>query len=118
MGVNPKQMQAMLKRMGIKTEEIEATEVIIKRADGKNLVIKNPEVTKMDIHGNIMINITGEIEEMKEQKQENEEQKVEISNDDIELVASQTGKSREEAKRTLEEEEGDIAKAILKLKGK
>ena len=38
-----------------------------------------------------------------------------IPEEDIQLVADQTGKSIEEARRALEETEGDLAKAILLL---
>lgn len=40
---------------------------------------------------------------------------IEISDDDIALVASQTGKSPKEAKKVLEETKGDIAEAIVRL---
>jgi nascent polypeptide-associated complex subunit alpha len=35
--------------------------------------------------------------------------------EDIQLVVDQTGKTQEEARQALEETEGDIAEAILKL---
>ena len=41
-----------------------------------------------------------------------------IPEEDVRLVADQTGKSVEEAKRALEETEGDLAKAILLLQTK
>ena len=41
--------------------------------------------------------------------------KVTIPEEDAQLVADQTGKSIEDAKRALEESDGDLAKAILLL---
>ena len=38
-----------------------------------------------------------------------------VSEEDVKLVADQTGKSIEEARKALEECEGDLAKAILLL---
>ena len=38
-GMDPKKMQAMMRQMGIKQDEIEATRVIIEKADG-NIVIE------------------------------------------------------------------------------
>ncbi|MEM2420009.1 MAG: hypothetical protein QXL38_03375 [Candidatus Bathyarchaeia archaeon] len=38
--------------------------------------------------------------------------------EDVRLVADQTGKSLEEARKALEECEGDLAKAILLLQSK
>jgi len=43
------------------------------------------------------------------------EKKLTIPEEDIRLVADQTGKSVEEARKALEETEGDLAKAILLL---
>lgn len=40
---------------------------------------------------------------------------VEISDDDIALVASQTGKSPKEARAALEQSKGDLAEAIMQL---
>ena len=39
----------------------------------------------------------------------------EINKDDIDLIVEQTGKTTEEAKKALEETNGDIAEAIIKL---
>jgi nascent polypeptide-associated complex subunit alpha len=43
------------------------------------------------------------------------EKKEEIPKEDIELVAEQTGKSTEEAKKALIKTKGDIAEAIMTL---
>ena len=50
-GMDPKKMQAMMRQMGIKQDEIEATRVIIEKADG-NIVIENPNVVKITMQGN------------------------------------------------------------------
>lgn len=122
-GGNPKQMKAMLQRMGIKMEEIEASEVVIKLINGKNLRITNPDVSKIMMQGNVLFSVSGKVEEIASlekftaiEKQEEEEQKVTITDDDINLVTSQTGCDYETAKKVLEETDGDIASAILKLK--
>ncbi|PKP55487.1 MAG: nascent polypeptide-associated complex protein [Candidatus Altiarchaeales archaeon HGW-Altiarchaeales-2] len=120
-GGNPKQMKAMLQRMGIKMEGIEASEVIIKRTNGKNLRITNPEVSKIIMQGNVLFSISGKVEEIAGQEIpveaiNPEDEKVDITDDDINLVTAQTGCNYETAKKVLEENEGDIASAILKLK--
>jgi len=43
------------------------------------------------------------------------DRKEEIKEEDIKLVIEQTGKSEEEAIKALEETNGDIAEAIMKL---
>ncbi len=104
--INPKQLQKAMKRMGVKQEEIEATEVIIKTPD-KELVIRDPHVAKVNMMGQESIQITGSIEE-RELKPYTEE--------DVKTVAEQAGCSEEEAKEALEKSKGDLAEAILSLK--
>jgi len=102
-GIDPKQMAGLMKKMGIKTETIEAKEVII-RGD-KTLVIKNPQVTVVDMQGQKTYQVMGTAEEQKEENKE-----------DLELVMEQTRATEDEARVALDEAEGDIAVAILKLK--
>jgi nascent polypeptide-associated complex subunit alpha len=104
MRINPKQMEKAMKRMGMATEAIEADEVIIKTPE-KDLVISNPEVTKINMMGQEMYQIAGSAEERGKEK---------FSDEDIRLIVEKTGATEEEAKQALEEE-GDIAGAILKL---
>ncbi len=109
-GLNPRQMKQMMKRMGIKTEEIDATAVTIHGPE-KEIVIENPEVMKMVVGGQQIFNITGG--EIREQEVEAE---IEISEEDVEMVSKQANVSEEEARNALEESGGDIAEAIMKLK--
>ena len=101
--INPKQMQAMMKQMGINQQEVEAQRVIIEKSDGK-IIINNPSVQKITMQGNESFQITGEISEESE----------EFSEEDIKLVMEKTGKSEDEVKEALEETK-DIAEAIIKL---
>lgn len=102
-GMNPKKMQAMMKQLGIKQEEIDAKRVVIERDSG-NIVIENPSISKVEMQGNETWQISGDVNE----------DEVGISEEDIKLVAEKTGKSEEDAKKALEETK-DIAEAILKL---
>lgn len=106
-GINPGQMKAMMKQMGIKQEEIDASKVIIEKKDGGKIVIENPAVQKMIMQGNESWQITGDA--MEESAEEG------ISEEDIKMVAEKTGKSEKEARKALEEAGGDIAEAIVKL---
>lgn len=101
--MNPKQLNQAMKKLGMKQEEIEASEVIIKCAD-KNLVIRDPQVVKVNMMGQNSLQITGNIEEEST-----------ISQEDIQTVAAQAEVSEEEARAALEESDGDLAEAILKL---
>ena len=104
-GFNKKQLEQAMKQMGVKQENIEAEKVIIKTRD-KNLVIENPEVTKINMMGQESLQITGKITEEELEK---------FNKDDVKTVMEQTGCSEKEAVEALEETE-DIAEAIIKLK--
>ena len=103
-GVDPKKMQAMMKQMGIKQEEVEAVRVVIEKSDGK-IVIDNPNVVKITMQGQESWQITGEARE----------EAAGISEEDVAIVAEKTGKSKKEALKALEAAEGDIASAIVAL---
>ena len=98
-------MEKMMKQMGIQTVEIPATEVIIKTPE-KELIISNPQVSKVTMGGQETFQIAGDVSERSQEK---------FSKEDIQMIVEQTGCSEEEAAGALEET-GDIAEAILKLK--
>jgi len=100
-GMNPSMMKKAMKQMGIKQEDIDADEVIIKGSE-KNIVIKNAQVTKINMQGHETFQITGDITE-------------ESNEEDIKTIIDQTGCSKEEAEKALEEK-GDLADAIMSLK--
>jgi len=102
-GMNPKKMQAMMKQLGIKQEEIDAQRVVIETNSG-NIVIENPSVSKVEMQGRETWQISGDVKE----------EESGVSEGDVKLVAEKTGKSEEDARKALEET-GDIAEAILKL---
>ncbi len=104
--INPKQMEKVMKQLGVKQEEIDAEEVVIKCSD-KELIIRNPNVQKVNMMGQESLQITGDIEERKIEK---------FNDDDVRLVVDQTGCSEKEARKILEKNKGDIAKTILELK--
>ena len=108
-GMNPRKMQQMMKKMGIQQVDIPATEVIIK-SEGKEIVITNPSVAKVNMMGQETFQISGEVNEREESSEP------EISEDDVKTVVDQTGAPEEKAKQALEESGGDIAAAILALK--
>jgi nascent polypeptide-associated complex subunit alpha len=105
--INPKQMQSMMKQMGISQTSINANRVIFETNEG-NLIIDNPDVLKIKMNGQETYQITGHAEL---QETDNE-----LKDEDIEMVISQTGKDREIVIQTLKDSDGDIAEAIMKLK--
>ena len=104
-------MQKAMKRLGIKQEKIEAEEVIIITPE-KNLVIKNPHVSKVNMMGQETIQIVGDITEV------NKNETIEINDDDMATVMEQANCTKKEALEALEESNGNLAEAILKLQNK
>ena len=104
-GMNPKMLKQAMKKMGMKQEEIDATEVIIK-TPSKDLVIRNPQVVKINAMGQESLQVTGDIEEVSTEK---------FSEDDVKTVASQASVSEDAARAALEAADGDLAQAILEL---
>lgn len=115
--INPKQLKQMertMKKMGMDMKDINDVEEVVIVLKDKELVIKNPEVSKMNAMGQETYQVVGEAQE-RIKGSTSEPTSVEIDDDDIELVASQTGKTRKEAQQALEEVNGDLAEAIMKL---
>jgi nascent polypeptide-associated complex subunit alpha len=105
--INPRQMNQMMRRLGISVKNIDNVEKIIIQTDSKEYIFKDAEVTVMDAKGQKTYQITGNpiIRDRAD----------DTLKEDIKLVMDQTGKSEEEAKKALEDSNGDIAEAILKL---
>lgn len=103
--IDPKKMQAVMKQMGLSQEEIDASRVIIEKNDGGKLVIENPSVMKMKMQGQESLQITGDIQEISDDK---------FSDDDIKTIMEKTECSEKEAQEALAET-GDLAEAIMKL---
>jgi nascent polypeptide-associated complex subunit alpha len=102
-GMDPKKMQALMKQMGIRSEDIEATKVTIETSGGA-IIIEQPQVTKITMQGQSSFQIAGNVRV--EEKS---------SADDIRMVMEQAGCSEEQAREALEKSGGDIAQAILSL---
>jgi len=98
-----------MRKMGIQQVDIPAKQVIIRTAD-KEYIFTEPSVAKVNMMGQETYQITGEPEVHQLSSAP------EISEEDIDTVAEQTGASREEAREAIEEADGDLAEAILKLK--
>ncbi len=102
-------MKRMMKQMGIETEEIEGVEEVIIRTVSKEYVFRRADVTKTTIQGQETWQIVGEPEV------EEKEGEVSIPEEDIKLVAEKANVSEEEARKALEECDGEPAEAIVKL---
>ena len=107
--MNPRKAAQMMRKMGISQQEIDATEVIIKTPE-KELVIKNPNVSKVNMMGQETFQVVGEVEERSISSEP------EINEEDVKTVMEQTEASEEEAKEAIKRNDFDLAKAIMELK--
>lgn len=116
-GLDPRKMEQMMKQMGIDTEEIEATEIVI-RTDEEELVFTDADVTKINAQGQQTYQIVGEPETREAESGADDEaaiEEAEIPADDVEIVAMRTGVSEDDARAALEDADGDLASAVEKL---
>ena len=79
-GVNPKQMKAAMRKMGMTMEEIENVEKVVVYTPQGNYVFENVQVVGIKMQGQTSYQLTGDVRF--------EEAEVQIPEDDVKLVAS------------------------------
>ncbi len=104
--MNPKDLEKMMKRLGMNVENMDAEEVTIKLKNGKILKIIDPQVQKIVMHGITSFQVQGDV---KEEEIMDEEA--------IQIVIEKTGVDREKAISALRSCNWEIAEAILNLSG-
>jgi nascent polypeptide-associated complex subunit alpha len=112
--MNPKQMQAAMRRMGISQEEMQDVEEVVIRTRSKEIVFKDASVMKVVMQGQTTYQLMGTPEE-RERKAAQTAGQGGVPDEDVQLVMSQTGCTAGEAKKALEETDGAPAEAILKI---
>ena len=115
--MNPRQMKQMMKRLGIEQEDLEDVEDVVIRTATKEYVFTQAAVTLMTVQGQQMAQVVGEylLREREGAKKEAKPAKLEIPEEDVRLVAEKAGVSEAEARRALEEANGEPAEAIIRL---
>lgn len=108
MKMDNRQARRMMERMGINMKEIPDVEEVVIRASSKELHIKNASVSEVNAQGNRVFQVTGDVEEVELEREK-------FNEEDILLVQQQANVTREKALAALEESEGEVARAILKL---
>jgi len=108
----------MMQKMGMKVDEVPNVSQVIIRTDSKDIVIEAPSVTLVTIQGQAMYQIAGgQISETSPLAAAPVAATPVTQEADVQLVAQQTGKTVEDARKALLEAGGDLAKAIILLKG-
>lgn len=105
--MNPRQMNQMMKKLGINVKEIPNVEKVIILTEKKEFVFTDAEVTVMDAQGQKTYQVTGNPSIANREKK--------LPDEDINLIVEQTGVSKKQAEKVLKETDGDIAEAIMKL---
>jgi nascent polypeptide-associated complex subunit alpha len=118
--MNPRQVKQAMRKLGIKTEELQDVTDVVIRTKTQQYVIKDAAVTIMEMQGQKQFQIVGEVEltalEAPSVKMAAPvPQAPSIPEDDIKLVMDQTGASREKAIEALTATDGQPAEAILKI---
>jgi nascent polypeptide-associated complex subunit alpha len=111
-----KRMQARMRQI-----ELDGVEEVVIRFADKETVIYNPTVVKAFIPGMVesdTFQVVGEGIDRPRGSEAPVSKEVTYSDTDVELIMNQTGVSKEEAIKALQEENGDLAGAIVKLKTK
>jgi nascent polypeptide-associated complex subunit alpha len=108
MKMDNRNARRMMDRMGINMKEIEGVEEVIIRTSAKEIHVRNASVSEVNAQGNRIFQVAGDIEEV-------EVEKASFSDEDVLLVQQQAGVSKEKAVAALEESQGEVARAILKL---
>jgi nascent polypeptide-associated complex subunit alpha len=105
--INPRQMKAMMKKLGMNVESIEDVQSIIIKTPKGDYIFDSADVQAMTMQGTTTYQITGDIRF--------EPAAVEIPKEDVTMVAAQANVSEEKAKEALVLAKGDIADAIIRL---
>ncbi len=119
--MDSRRARRMMNQMGMKMDELGDIKRVILQSDKREIIIEGPQVTSINVQGTKMYQVAGGRETegkpstVAARVTEPEEAPLEIPEEDILLVAQQANVSIEVAKRALEDNEGDLAQAIIKL---
>lgn len=98
----PKNVQKMLRQMGIKARELDVEEVVFKFSDGTVWKFEKPQVVETVAMGQKAYQVVGTPRE-------------EVSEEDVKIVMEKTGVDEKTAREALKKAKGDIAEAIMSL---
>lgn len=104
--MDPKKMKKLMKRAGIKTKNLPVTKIVFVFED-KTWEFTDAQATEVNMGGQKTYQVTGTYVEGEKGPPA----------EDIAMVAEKTGATEEEAKEALKKTDGDIAEAIMNLKG-
>lgn len=119
--MDSRRARRMMNQMGMKMDELGDIKRVILQSDKREIVIEGPQVTSINVQGTKMYQVAGGRESERKPTQAAiaaalvEETLPEIPEEDILLVAQQANVSIDVARKALEDNDGDLAQAIIKL---
>jgi nascent polypeptide-associated complex subunit alpha len=122
-GRNPRQMEMMMRRLGMTTEEVRDVEEVLVRTKTKEHVFRAPEVTILTVQGVRTYQVVGTPEIRPRSAGAPTAPGVPAApakpagppEEDVRLVMEQANVSHEEAVEALLQSNGEPAEAILKI---
>ena len=110
-----------MKQMGMNMNELSDIKRVILQGDNKEIIIEGPQVTSINVQGTKMYQVAGGRETERNitaagaVEDAPEEEQLVLPEEDILLVAQQANVSMDKARAALENSDGDLAQAIIKL---
>ena len=89
--VNPREAKRMMQRMGLNMDAVPDVEQVVIKTNSKEITIEQPEVAILEMQGQKIFQVTGGTVTEKTA----ERKPVGVAEEDVRLVADQTGKSLE-----------------------
>ncbi|HUH99983.1 MAG TPA: nascent polypeptide-associated complex protein [Nitrososphaerales archaeon] len=108
MKLDDRKTRRMMDRMGINMKEVPDVEEVVIITASKEIHIHGAQVSEVNAQGNRIFQVMGEPEEVERERKQ-------FSEEDILLVQQQANVTKEKAVIALEESDGEVAKAILRL---
>ena len=120
--MDSRRARRMMKQMGMNMDELGDIKRVILQGDNKEIVIEGPQVTSINVQGTKMYQVAGGRETERKIQAAGavetapvKEEPLVLPEEDILLVAQQANVSIEKARAALENSDGDLAQAIIKL---
>jgi len=111
--VNERQVKRMMQQMGIKSNDLDdVVEVRIVLKD-KTIIIKEPNVSVIEVQGNKTYTIVGKEEIIQGQMDKQTIEDTNLKEEDIKLVMEKAGVTREKAIEALKSNNYMVAEAII-----
>jgi nascent polypeptide-associated complex subunit alpha len=125
---DPRQMKAMMRKMGIDQKELEGVEQVVIITRDREIVFTAPEVVAVTAQGVTTYQVAGNPVErprgaggapagVPAKAGAPPARAPKYSAEDVSLVMAQTGASEQKARAALDECNGEVAEAIIRLLG-